>query len=173
MNVKYQEIAEALDGLLREGEQLVVSRVEGEVHVREMVEDEDAVVSSLRDSDPELYGYLIVVNDRISNATGCLWPTFLLALAIGACGALASFRPDLAFWWTYAVIVVVAGVMWVLGNEWREQVVYHQNRGELFARLSSANLSRERLLAVVAADAQLSSVTSKLKGDTTADGLQV
>lgn len=171
MSVKYQEIVDALDGLLREGEQLVVSQVEGEVHVREMIEDEDAVVSALRDSDPELYGYLIVVNDRISNATGCLWPTALLLATLAACGAVAQFRPDLAFWWVYAIIVVIAGVLWILGNEWREQVVYLQTRDELFSRLTRANLSRDRLLALVASDTQLSNLTSKLKGDTAADGI--
>lgn len=171
MSVKYQEIAEALDGLLREGEQLVVSQIEGEVRVREMVEDEEEVVSSLRDTDPDLYGYLIVVNDRISNATGCLWPTVLLALTIAACGAVASFRPDLSFWWVYTLIVIGGCVIWVLGNEWREQVVYWHNRPDLFARLNAASLSRDRLLAVVASDSQLSSLTGKLKADHGADGL--
>jgi hypothetical protein len=76
MRGKYRETAQALGGLLRDGERLVVTEFEGRIEVREF-EDEDDVPSAPSESDPDFYGYLLVVNGRVSNATAAcgLWST--------------------------------------------------------------------------------------------------
>ncbi len=168
MEPRYQKIVNAVSPLLREGDNLNVSETNGHVEVRECA-DGDSVVSSLREDDPEFYGFLMSASYRINNATGCLFALVMTAVALGSCVLIHLYRPQFSTWWAYLLITITAVALWNQVNWWCEGRAYWSLRAQLLGRLVESRMSRNELIAAIRGDAELKSLAAKLMTDNSPD----
>jgi len=162
---RLQEVREVLGNHIYPGEEF---RVRWEDERLEVVPLDGR--SALVQDDDELYGLLLVVNERISNAgTGLafvglgLTAFVVLSIAFTWFPNITGSLDELRSWWFYAAAglagLVVTG--WLTGM--RERVAFRASERELDRELDRARISRYALLAMIKDDDELDSLTEMLK----------
>ena len=155
-----QDIADQLAGVLDEGERWLVACRGGRIDVRPA---EAASLKPFSEEQPELYGYLLAVNEVLSDAgTGFVMTSMFVAAAI--CLAIHMEWIDrllrieierLQSVWSR----VRPGATFFVPDGWPgiEAIAYRRHRNDLLARCPRLH---ERLLARIAGDDQLGKVAS-------------
>ncbi len=148
-------------------EDLTTSLREGSVcYVRRMGDTFDVgIYPTLRQDYPELYGYLLALNQKIVAASGCLWGLIALGLAAGSAAALYEFVPNLGIhgWWAYPLTVLAMFVIWGVGNNSAEARVFARHLEELNRQLARHGIGRYRLIEWLAEDTEVQAVLQRLK----------
>ncbi len=163
-----QDIADALAGVLDEGERWLVACRSGRIDVRPA---EAASLKPFSEEQPDLYGYLLAVNEVLSEAgTGFVMTSMFVVAAI--CLAVHMEWIDrllrieierLQSVWVYAF--ALAATFFGSGQValWIESMAYRRHREELLRAIRSSGFTLKRLLARIAGDGQLGKVAERLK----------
>jgi len=163
------EIAEALEGLLEDGDEWVVSCDEDEIDVRAA----DEIDEGLDETHPELYGHLLEVSKELSNAgINFVWVGVLamggvcLAIHMNWIDGLFGIKAEwLQGFWVYLFLLVAAFmVMGYLATQ-VESLVYARRRKELGESFRRSGMTRWHLLARIEDDPGVEEVAERLKTD--------
>ncbi len=160
---RIQEVREMLQDHLHPGEEFRVRWQDDRLDVTPLQGH-----SSLVHDESELYGLLMTVNERISNAgTGLaffgLGATLFAILALALDWFEIKETQNLRNWWVYVLMasggLVVTG--WLTGLQ--ENAAFRASERELERALDQARLSRYTLLTMIKDDDELDSLTELLK----------
>lgn len=177
------EIMRVCEPLLNEGETWVVGRAsDGTMNVAP-ASDSDDRRSTLQQTHPELYGALLVANERLNDSFGCglmavaVLSVLLPCLAIHG-QVLHDFFPDpeaqrilegLRSWWTYTIAAFVGLAFWIKVNEWIEAIGYVSERRAVEEYIAASGLNRLQVLAAIEGDGSVAIVSKRLKLQRTDD----
>ena len=129
--------------------------------------------SAIKGTHKDLYGILMTASRRISNV-GTFSIFILGAGALGLCVAihmrwfdyLVGIPVDkLRGWGVYAVIIVVAFILFITHLNIRGNQVYRQFKSRILRSIQEADMTVESLLTDIADDEALSDVKEKLMED--------
>lgn len=163
-----QEIADALAGLLDDGERWVVACRNGRIDVRPA---EAASLKPFSEEQPDLYGYLLSVNEVLSDA-GTSFVVTSMFVAAAVCLAIHMEWIDtllrieierLQSVWVYSF--ALAATFFGSGHValWIEAMAYRRHRGDLLLAIRQSGFTLNRLLARIAGDEELGKVAERLK----------
>ena len=173
-NQQIEAIAQALDGVLQDGDEFFVRRRGDRVDVTVPGGEGSSL---LADAHPELHGHLLDVNEVLANTGGNLIIFGMLA-SLALCVAihmewigsvLGIDARHLRSFWVYGLIMVAAFFVCVLIISMMEWLKYRGRRGELLAHIRRAGLTRRSVVAEIQGDPSLKDVAAKLKTDRGAD----
>ena len=173
------DVARALEPLLQPGDLFLVCRDEDAVAVTPLPSDVLGTRSPLRLLNPELYGLLLAIDQRISDASGCLpkliATTGAVALSFAVHGRLfhgLTAEPrlhhlldELRSGWTYALIGVVALAALIITQGWQERLAYERERRALSERLLRERAIPYEVVSQMEGDDSLSFVSKHMKRD--------
>ncbi|NQU26550.1 MAG: hypothetical protein HQ567_35145 [Candidatus Nealsonbacteria bacterium] len=169
-NDRMEQIVEALEPHLREGDQFVVCRTDQQVRVDRFDENE---TPPLEEVHPEFYGHLLEINEELSNTGGNVFSGGLLAVVSLCVAVHMQWIDSLAqldlekvrSFWVYALAVGVT--FWLTGmlTSAMKATVYNRRRADLLSTMRQTGLSRRTVLARIVDDENLSDVTNRLKTD--------
>jgi len=162
MDDRKDRIADAVRGLLDDGESVVVARNNGQTTVVGGAGDKTA---SLAGRDAEFYGYCATLNEDLDGATGCLWMVACLLFALGASYAVEMFLPEYSDWRAYTALVVLTGIVWDKSDDFLTMRVYRAARSELRDRMSVSGLSQYELIGMLGDDGNVDTLAKYLKKD--------
>jgi len=138
-----------------------------------MTTEPEPTASPLKETHKELYGMLLVINQRIKNVgTSLIW--FLGVAVLALCVAIHMRWIENVFgipaerlrgFGVYALLVVVAFVLFALSTQFREQQIYRAAKPDILRSLKDNGISTERLLAEIADDGRLEAIREKLMDD--------
>ncbi len=165
---RLMEIAAALNGRVRNGEELLIRRGEDGVEVLHAEE------TPIRKAHPDLYGKLVAANEQIASAgTSILWILGLIGLGlcvsihrewIDHVGPLTVAKAQ--SFWTYLMIMVGSFIVSMYVTELFEARVYENWKKTLVDGMQAAGLERFLLLSQAEGHVELASVARKIKRDT-------
>ncbi len=167
---RQQKITKSLEGLLTEGEQLVVDCHEGHIDVQPI---EEAKLRPLSEEKPELYGHLLAVSEILSDAGSNFVLVFMMTMA-AICLSIhmewieTILGVDIHKVQSLLVYVVVLTGSFFLSGHIALQIegsAYRRYRADLIRAIREAGFSRWHLLARISQDEDLSNVVDKLKTD--------
>ncbi len=123
--------------------------------------------------DDRLYGKLLEVNAALKDAGGVLIIVYSLllltaymALWFGWYKSLWFLNgPDLNNVWVYLIVFVVVFFVWIAHFQLAQWWCYRRNRSELLDDIQRASVRRHQLLAIIARDKLLATVTEVLTRD--------
>ena len=128
---------------------------------------------SLRDSDEELYGLLLLANQKVSNVgTMLVWVLGIVGLLI--CVAIhMRWVPtllgipvdELRGFGVYTLIMLLVFTLFYWVTSVQERQIYGRMRPELLARLRDQQMSVQVLLARIADDDDLEDIRDQLMDD--------
>jgi len=169
-----QEIADALSGVLADGQSCFVQCKDNVV----TVDAPDALAQFWQDHT-ELYGYLLSLNEAIRGAVGYFY-SFMFVITALACLAVHLAWVDdflgmpvakLQSWWLYLVVAVVMFVIACTVGESRYRGNYLRYRRGVMQAIDDAGLTKNSVLAMIHGDDSLARVADQLKSDgPTSDG---
>jgi len=129
--------------------------------------------SSLKETHKDLYGLLMLVNQRIDNVgTSLIW--ILILGVIAACVSIHMRWFDavlgipvekLRGFGVYTLMAIAAFLVFVVVTEFREKRIYHAAKPEILEMLRQNDLSVEALLADIANDKNVDKIKDKLLDD--------
>ncbi len=153
-------LAQSITRGLRNGEVCYVRRADDGFQVD--------VYPTLRQDYPELYGFLLALNQRILSTTGCLWGFTSILAAVLAIVGIYEFVPNLGAhgWWAYPLVVLGVMVIWGVGNNRAESSMFRRHTEELSRLLARHGIGRYRLIEWLSDDARLQAVAQRLKEST-------
>ena len=162
------QISAALEGTLEEGEEFLIRRTADGIEVVRPDENEE---KSLGDSQPELYGHLLEVNEQLSGAGSSVILAGMLAVVVLCLAVHMQWMDNLTgidtspfrSFWVYGVAVLAAFgfLIWVINR--MEARVFARHRDHLYASIRAAGLTRRTLLARIEDDERVKDVAEKLK----------
>ena len=169
-----QQVAQAVEGILKEGDKFVIQR--SHQHLTVTTPDK-AEFPDLGDTHPELYGRLLEIGERLSKAErGFGRLIFLVAILLCAAIQMLWFRDWLGIqaerlqgFWVYALILFVAYLIQRRIAVMRGWLAYRRERPELLGALRDAGLARRHVLAKIEPNPSLRTLARRLKLDTEAD----
>lgn len=128
---------------------------------------------ALKQDHPELYGRLLIANEKVENV-GTLSIWLMLAFVLGACVTIQMAWIDtvlgvpvqrLQGWGVYALIAVVSFVIYCIYTHFAEKAAFRNVRQPIIQYLNSYNLSVPWLIAQIENDSSVSDVAEQLKSD--------
>ncbi len=162
------QIVRAVEHLIQPGEAWTV-RKDQEARI-EVVRDTKSTLSS---TNPELYGRLLNVSERLSNAGGslCIWgPIGVLVLCLGLHlnwfeGVLGDAADRFRSIWFYILAAFVSFFAFGGIARYWERFKYGQFRDAVLRALDEAKISPHRLIADIEGDGALEHLADQLKDD--------
>jgi len=160
-----QAVTDALTGVLEDGEVFVVARSGDEIVTVVPANPQAGSVPPIMRRDPELYGQLISLNERLDKPAGGFLGIALIGLAIAACIALVAgvhlpllseeLNAGLANGWAFAGIIVISVLLsWMIKAILR-RLAWLGGQGQLARVLRASGLTRGELLAQLRDDDKL------------------
>ena len=160
-------IAAALEEVVWPGETWTIRRVGAKFEV------EEGDRSSLADSQPELYGRLLQINEKLSEAGGSLIIVAMIATLAACIGIHLHWLEQLvgpkidavrSFWfYGFALVAAFFGSLYS-AKAW-EGVVYRRLRDNLLRAISDAGLTPHKVLVQIEGDDALDDLADQLKTD--------
>lgn len=169
---KTDALEQAARAVLEDGDSYIVTREDGECSVTEF--EPDDTPSVLRTTQPELYGQLLRLNERIDSSAGCFTLIIFPILLGGLCYAIEQriidfgIAPEVTddFGKLPYILALIVGIWLGLSiNSIFERRAYQQERGEIVDACRRLRLSRDQLVAQLAGDDSVSSVAGAIKLD--------
>jgi hypothetical protein len=164
---RIQRWAENLRDVLKDGDEIVVRLLEGQVQV------EESAFSKFQAAYPRLWGRLSSLDAQMETGCGLYVAAFVgvSAVCVGihrqwwldALGA--DLNETLDAWWFYLVLFGLAVFAASQAYEWQERRVYRRGRAELHALMADETLDRDTLLPLLADSPELERVIKQLKLD--------
>jgi hypothetical protein len=160
---KTDQIAEALSGLVNEGEKFSIVVQGGKIQVNP-ISDKDA----LRTRNQELHGKLLAFEQKLVGTGFELW--FFILAAIGAC-VFIQLNPlvDLGFdlsplkvWWVYLSMFIIAFTLNTFRLNSGVKRRFAHFYPEIKKSIESAGVSEEELISLIANDSTLFNVRQRL-----------
>jgi hypothetical protein len=170
-----RKIARQLDGLLDEGQSMLVRCETGVIKVFEVEGEDDELtrVSPLRDSHPELYGRMLALDQAVDKAggflLGLLWIVTTVTFVLTWSGALdglfgLALGHIISFWMILPFVIVMGIVTSQIGNVF-EKAKYAGLRGALHAAIDGSGLTLPTVLSKIEGDQAVSNLAERLKID--------
>ncbi len=128
---------------------------------------------SLADEDPDLYGMLLLADQKIGNvgtASIWIWALLGLGLCVGLhmrwfetltgmdCSAFRGFG-------VYMLICTTAFTLFATTNSWQQRNVYYGMRNEILNALQKSGRSVYSILTAIQSDDLLKNIAGQLKDD--------
>lgn len=159
MSTPYEELEQLADYLPEEGESVVITRRDGELVCHA------ASPESYRDgiADAELYGRLVVANERLSGlSAGPFWMCFLAAF--GLC--VAFFELTGVGWRGWYIALAISATAMLIGSVWgahRRRKFYQRDiRAMLNSQMQRRRMSRYMLVGAIRQHPELSALLEEL-----------
>ncbi|MDP6636836.1 MAG: hypothetical protein QGG42_18200 [Phycisphaerae bacterium] len=136
------------------------------------MENEDKS-SDLKETHKDLYGTLMVVNQRIDNVgTMLFWILGIAALAVCVSIHMRWFDSifgvsveQLRGFGVYSLIMIGAFVVFAIATNYKENMIYSAAKSGILESLMRDSISVESLLADIADDKKLTRIKEKLMND--------
>ncbi len=128
----------------------------------------------LKQDHPELYGRLLIANEKIENV-GTLAVWLMLALVLGICVTIHMGWVAIVFgipveqlqgWGVYILIAVVCFVIYSVYTHFAEKAAYRSLRQPVMHYLNQHNLTVPWLVARTENDSSVNDISEQLKTDT-------
>jgi hypothetical protein len=163
-----QRRAENFRELLKDGDEVTIGLLDGEMHV------EESYRSKFERQHPKLFGRMLAIEAQMDAG---LFPYFaaLVVTGIVIAGLHLKWWDDLLgeatsdflqSWWFYVVLPALTLYLARHGCGQYERFVYRRNRPELVELIAAARLDRDVLLVMLRDEDDLDSVVYRLKLDT-------
>jgi hypothetical protein len=163
-----QRRAENFRELLKDGDEVTIGLLDGEMHV------EESYRSRFERQHPKLYGRMLAIEAQMDAG---LFPYFAVLVATGIVivglqlhwwdGAIGEPAADLLqSWWFYVALPFVLLYLARHGCKRYEKYVYRRHRDALADLIAAAKLDRDVLLVMLRDEGELDNVLRQLKLDT-------
>ncbi len=135
--------------------------------------DDSKDVSAFQEAHEELYGFLLLANQKIANVgTALVW--FIGASVFALCVTIHMRWVDHVFWipierlrsvLVYLLIAILSFMAYVIVSTLRERAVYYRFKPELLMFLQRDNVSVYSLLSLIDRDRRLKDLAEQIKDD--------
>jgi len=163
-----RKIAEALTGVMRDGQRCLIQCSDGDITV-----DSKVPAAEIKQKHADLYGQLLTANEAISDAGGWVGivmfftaAVFCLAIHMAWFNSVLGVPVErLQSFWLYllvlAVVVIVSGGLVSV----REQQAYRRHRQEVLRAIADAGSTKNAILTAINDDPALKSIAEWRKKD--------
>ncbi len=133
----------------------------------------DRDVSAFREAHPELYGILLIANERIERSAEWLgwwmsagWAAFCFAVIAEAPEEIFGFRlSSLQSGWTYVISMILFLMTFFRLQRGKQRRTYRKTQADLTADTARAGLTQATLLTTIEGHEALAKVASEIKVD--------